>query len=167
MEYELYSIKVKPFFKKLKINFKMSLIRLFDDVARTPATFSTMIDQVFNDLSQNHGVARFRPSVDIVETEEAYEVHVSVPGMQKEDFQIDLDKNILRISGKREMRREEEDQKKHFHVIESSYGSFERAFTLPEHAQTEGIQARYEEGVLKVHIPKDEKTGRKRSIEIG
>ena len=141
----------------------MVLTRLFDDMPRTTTTsFSSMIDQVVNDITRQQGVARFRPTVDIAETDEAYEVEVGAPGMKKEDFTINVDKNILTISGKRENHNE----KKDCHLMESAYGTFERSFTLPEFANVDDIQARYENGILKVHIPKDEKTGRKRNIEI-
>ena len=94
------------------------------------------------------------PAVNIVETKEEYKVSLAVPGMKKEDFNIDVEGNMLTISCEKEMNKEEKEQQ--FTRKEYSYSSFSRSFTLPEEVNKEKIEAKYEEGVLKLMLPKKE-----------
>lgn len=144
----------------------MSLIRYnsaFNDFA--PITFTSLIDKFFND-NEKWGGSRlgFVPKVDIWETEKGYDLHVAVPGMKKEDFKIDLNEKYLTISGERKLNREVKED--HYHSIESSYGSFSRTFTLPENVESSGITARYADGVLEVHIPRNQKKLAKTTIKV-
>lgn len=128
-----------------------------------PATFSTLLDRFFNDsIGQN--LKKFTPAVDIAEDESKYEIHVSVPGMKKTDFNLDLTEGRLTVSGERKM--EEKKEGKNYHSLETHYGSFSRSFYLPEDVNSDNIEATYEDGLLKVNLPKAEKKINKAKIEV-
>jgi HSP20 family protein len=145
----------------------MSLIRYnsaLNDYA--PSSFSHLIDRFFNDkLTRSGGSAySFVPRVDILEEDKAFEVHVAVPGMSKDDFKIDLNDNVLSISGERKNSREKKEN--NFHSLEIQYGTFSRSFTLPENVDASKISATYVNGILEVTIPKDEKKIVKSTIQV-
>lgn len=94
------------------------------------------------------------PAVNITEQKDAYLVSLAVPGLKKEDFTIDVDGSMLTISSRKEERREEKDKK--FTRKEYSYSSFSRSFTLPEEINREKIEAKYEDGILKISLPRFE-----------
>lgn len=144
----------------------MSLVRYntLNDFA--PTTFSNLIDRFFNEsLSRSGGAAyAFVPRVDIIETEKAFEIHVAVPGMNKEDFNIDLKDNYLTISGERKLTREKNE--KNFHSIETQHGTFSRSFSLPDNVDSTNIGAKYNNGILEITVPKDEKKMLKATIKV-
>jgi HSP20 family protein len=141
----------------------MKLVRYNQLEPQMPASFSGMLDRLFND-SVSASLKQFNPAVDIAEDEKSYEIHVAVPGMIKTDFKIDLVDGKLTISGERRL--EEKKEGKNFHKIESQYGSFQRSFFLPEDVIVENVEASYEEGVLKLLLPKQEKKVNKAVIEV-
>lgn len=120
--------------------------------------FSDILDEFFNE-SLNYRNDNFMPSVDIAETENEFEVVVSLPGMNKEDINVDLDNGHLTISGERKM--ETEETGKSFHRVESSFGSFSRSFQLPDSIDEESITAKYENGMLNISIAKSEEKVKK------
>jgi HSP20 family protein len=148
-------------------NNTMSLVRynsaLNDYV---PTAFSNLVDRFFNEtLSRTGGAAySFVPRVDIVENENAYEIHLAVPGMSKEDFKLDLNDNYLTVSGERKFTKEQKD--KNFHSIETQYGTFSRSFGLPENVNASKISAKYNNGILEINVPKDEKKTLKTTITV-
>jgi HSP20 family protein len=145
----------------------MSLIRYNSTLNDyVPTSFSNLIDRFFNEsLSRTGGAAySFVPRTDVVETEKAYEIHVAVPGMNKDDFKLDLNDNFLTISGERKFTKEQND--KNFHSIETQYGAFSRSFTLPENVDAGNIAAKYNNGILEVTVPKDEKKTLKATIKV-
>ncbi|MCP4037113.1 MAG: Hsp20/alpha crystallin family protein [bacterium] len=93
-----------------------------------------------------------RPSVDISEGKKAYNVKAELPGVDKEDVTIEAEGQTLVI--KAEKRQEKEEDEEGYHCIERSYGSLQRVLSLPDDADVEAIEARYRNGVLKLHIPK-------------
>lgn len=126
-----------------------------------PASQRSMFDDFFNRELFNWGNNNFSasrttlPSVNIKELEKAFEVEVAAPGMKKEDFSITLDGNMLTISSSQEDQQEEKDGK--YTRREFSYQSFQRSFELSKDVvDDENIQARYENGVLRLTIPKKE-----------
>lgn len=126
-----------------------------------PASQRSMFDDFFNRELFNWGNNNFSasrttlPSVNIKELEKAFEVEVAAPGMQKEDFSITLDGNMLTIASSREDQQEEKDGK--YTRREFSYQSFQRSFELSKDVvDDENIEARYENGVLRLTIPKKE-----------
>jgi HSP20 family protein len=94
------------------------------------------------------------PSVNITENKDEYNVSLAVPGMKKEDFKIDVNGNMLTISCEKDETKEEKDKK--YTRKEYSYSSFSRTFTLPEEVNREKIDARYEDGLLKLSLPRKE-----------
>jgi HSP20 family protein len=145
----------------------MSIVRyntVLNDYA--PTAFSNLIDRFFNEsLSRAGGSAySFVPKVDVVENDKGYELHVAAPGMNKEDFKIDLNENYLTISGERKFSKEK--QENNFRSIETQYGTFSRSFALPENADAASIRAQYTNGILEIIVPKDEKKTLKATIKI-
>jgi len=94
------------------------------------------------------------PPVDIQESEEGYRLHDELPGLTKDDINITLENNVLRLSGERKF--EKDVKKESYHRIERSYGTFARAFALPSQVNAEGVQAAFEDGVLTITVPKAE-----------
>ncbi len=94
------------------------------------------------------------PAVNITEQKDVYLVSLAAPGLKREDFTIDVDGSMLTISSQKEERREEKDKK--FTRKEYSYSSFSRSFTLPEEINKEKIEAKYEDGILKISLPRSE-----------
>jgi len=141
----------------------MSVIR-YNPNDFTTTSFSNIIDKFFNDSMQRSGRSTFVPKVDVVESEKAFELHVEVPGMNKEDFNIEINDNYLTISGERKFSTEKNE--KDFHTIETRYGSFSRSFTLPDSVSSDKINAKYNNGILELTIPKDEKKLLKSTIKV-
>jgi HSP20 family protein len=131
-----------------------------------PASFSTLIDRFFNEsVSRAGGSAySFVPRVDIFEDEKAFEIHVAVPGVNKEDFKLDLNDNLLTVSGERKYTKERKEN--NFHTVETQYGTFKRSFSLPENVASDQIAAKYNNGVLEITVPKDEKKALKATIKV-
>jgi len=94
----------------------------------------------------------FAPRVDTAETDAAYEVTAELPGVAEKDVKITIDGDVLCIAGEKKAEREE--KRKDMVVSERSYGSFRRAFTLPDNVAPDKISAAFENGVLKVTLPK-------------
>ncbi len=131
-----------------------------------PTTFSHLIDRFFNESNGRSGGSAysFVPKVDIIEKEKAFEIYLAVPGMQKEDFKIDLKENVLTLSGERKLKKET--QEKDYRSLETQYGAFSRSFSLPENVDAEKIEAKYNDGILEVLVPKDEKKLLKTTIKV-
>jgi HSP20 family protein len=141
----------------------MSVIR-YNANDFVPTSFSTLVDKFFNDSLARAGGSTFVPKVDIVETSEAFEVQLAVPGLNKEDFNIELNDNYLTVSGERKFSNEKKE--KSYHSIETHYGSFSRSFSLPENVDASKINAKYNNGILELTIPKDEKKALKQTIKV-
>ena len=94
------------------------------------------------------------PSVDIFETEGEIVVKAELPGMNREDITLNLEKNLLTLKGERRFEKETKDE--NYHRIERSYGGFSRAFSIPATVDEEKIRADYKDGVLKIVLPKKE-----------
>ncbi|GAA0878785.1 Hsp20/alpha crystallin family protein [Algoriphagus jejuensis] len=130
---------------------------------QVPATFSAMLDTLFND-SLKSNLKQFNPAVDIAEDEKSYEIQLALPGMKKSDFKIDLVDRKLTISGER--KQEEKREGKNFHSLETQFGSFRRSFFVPEDVIEESVEASYQDGMLNLVLPKKEKKISKATIEI-
>jgi len=116
-----------------------------------------LINEFFNALEAQRNeepkeIVDFVPAVNTREGDDAYYIELDLPGIKKEDVEISVDKNILTIKGKREVKKEEE--KNDYYRIESMYGTFARSFTLPEKVDSENIRATGENGVVEITIPK-------------
>lgn len=129
-----------------------------------PTSFSSMIDRFFNDSLARSGGSAFVPKVDVIEDEKTYQLHVAAPGLTKDDFNIEVNDNYLTVRGERKF--VDEKKEKNYHSIETQFGAFERTFTLPENVDTGKINASYNNGILEVTIPKDEKKALKTTIKV-
>jgi len=94
------------------------------------------------------------PAVNITEVDGQYNISVAAPGMKKDDFKIDLEGDMLIISAEKEETKEE--KKKKYNRKEYNYSSFSRSFTLPTEVKRDKIEAKYEDGVLNLVLPKNE-----------
>ena len=106
------------------------------------------------------------PAVNIRETQDDYQVEVAAPGMKKSDFKIELDNNLLVISSVKEEKDEQTDKNGNYTRREFSYQSFRRTFTLPGTVEGEKIKAKYDDGVLRIMIPKKEEAKQKPARQI-
>ncbi len=100
--------------------------------------------------------ADWMPSVDISETDTAYQIKGEIPGVKKEDVKVTLDNGMLTIQGERKLEKEEKGKK--FHRVECSYGSFERSFRVPDDADSAAVKAEFKDGMLNITLPKNAKT---------
>ena len=107
------------------------------------------------------------PAVNIKDNTEGFELELAVPGMKKDDFTVEVDNDVLTISSEVEIENEENNE--NYTRKEFSFTSFKRAFTLPETVDGSKIDAKYEDGILKLTLPKKQEAlpKPKRLIEIG
>lgn len=108
-----------------------------------------------------HGA--WAPSVDIYEDKERLVLEAELPGMSRNDFEISVENNVITLRGERKFEKKTEGD--NYHRVERSYGSFTRSFTLPQTVTAEGATADFDNGVLRVSLPKREET-KARRIEI-
>ena len=128
-----------------------------------------LVNAIINSVEEQRGtteerVVDFSPSVNIRETEETYTIEMELPAVQKEAVDIQVDGDILTISGEKKLR--EEIKEEEYRKVESNYGRFSRAFTLPKRVDTSKIEATFELGVLEVSIPKKALIDTSKRIEI-
>lgn len=126
-------------------------------------TWSNWIDDLLNNdlptiFRPNFNTGMSLPMVNIGETDDAYLVEMAVPGMKKSDFNIEIDNQVLSISS--EVENSEDTTEDNYTRREFGYASFKRSFTLPDTVQEQKINASYEDGILKLHLPKKEEAKR-------
>lgn len=142
----------------------MTLVK-FNPADYRPVSFNSFIDRFFNEnLPAETGGVRFSPSVDILEDNESFEIQLAIPGLKKDEFNIEIDEKTLTIKGERKFATEKKE--KNYHAVGTQYGSFARSFQLPVTVNEEKIFAKYEDGILHVIMPKDEKKILKKTIEV-
>lgn len=134
----------------------MTLLKVNRRPNGIPTVFD-MFDEVFNrnwpaNWMEDKGA--FVPSVNIKETEKAFMLEFAVPGFNKNDFDVQIEKDFITISGKKETTNEVNAEK--YSRKEFSFGSFKRTFNLPENIDSDNIEAIYENGILHVGLPKKE-----------
>jgi HSP20 family protein len=120
----------------------------------TLKTLDSFLDNLFNDLPSAKNNGMNFPAVNISETKDDYQLEFNVPGRKKDDFKITIDKNILTVSF--EKKEETKEEGKQFIKREFVTQSFTRSFTLDEKINAEDINARYENGLLLLTLPKKE-----------
>jgi len=127
--------------------------------------FGTFFDDLFS-MNSSLPTKGKVPSVNITENEKAFDLELAVPGLRKDDFKVEVENNILTIST--EKKEEKNEVEKNYTRKEFSYSAFERSFTLPQDVvDAEKINAKYENGILLVSIPKKEnKTKPSKVIKI-
>ncbi len=135
---------------------------------RNRESMPSLIDEFFGrDLMENFFENRTginSPAVNVKETSEDFRIEVAAPGLDKKDFKVDLDNNVLTVSSEKEHKDEQEDEK--YMRREFSYTSFSRSFSLPEAVDAEKIKANHKDGILTITIPKREEAKRKPPKQI-
>ena len=126
-------------------------------IGRFPS-ISSFLDDMINDTLDSDFITKTNnrptmPAVNIIEKDQAFEVEMAIPGFNKSDFNIDVDKELLTISSERTT--ENEETSDNFTRREFGYASFKRSFHLPETVNKEEISASYIDGILKVNLPKN------------
>lgn len=146
-----------------------SLIRFTPrhDVRQLQREFDRLFESFFPTRSTNGDEALesavWAPRADLAETEDAYFINLELPGLQKDDVEINIHDGTLSISGER--RHEETKEDRTFVRVERSYGRFYRAFSLPQTINTQDIEATFGDGVLNIRVPKAEEL-KPRRIDI-
>ena len=127
------------------------------------------MNRLFEDAGRNWkgdepaSTTTWSPAVDIFETESEIVVKAEVPGMERKDITLNLENNVLTLKGERRFLKEAKEE--NYHRIERSYGGFSRAFSIPATVDEEKIRADYQDGVLKIVLPKKEQL-RPKQIKI-
>lgn len=136
-------------------NYYNELPSIFDDFSVLRNLFQQGVSKPVNSL----------PSVNVKETDAAYELEIAAPGLSKEDFKVDIDGQTLTISAEKESKKEEKQDT--YTRKEFSYSSFKRSFNLPERTvETDKITAKYVDGVLLLNIPKTEAVNNNKRISV-
>lgn len=136
----------------------MAIIRW--EPARELQSVQTEINRLFNTLFDTPTPAagnlprRWTPAMDLVETEGDYVLRADLPGISEQDVKIELQDNVLTISGERKT--EHEERKDGFYRLERASGTFSRSLTLPEGVDPQSVKASFDKGVLEIHVPKPE-----------
>jgi HSP20 family protein len=112
----------------------------------------------------NGGTRRWIPSMDLVETQDSFVLKADLPGMSEADVNVELENNVLTISGERKT--EHEEQHEGYYRLERATGAFSRALSLPEGIDAEAVAAEFDNGVLTVRIPKPAQI-KPRKVKIG
>jgi HSP20 family protein len=148
----------------------MALIRW--EPARELGTIQNEMNRLFNNFfdtpnpTANRTYQRWIPAMDLVETEGDFVLRADLPGLSEQDVNIELEDNVLTISGERKS--EHEERKEGYYRVERSSGSFRRSLTLPEGVEPDAVKATFDRGVLEVRVPKPEqRKPRKVAIAVG
>jgi HSP20 family protein len=148
----------------------MALVRW--EPVRELTSLQTEMNRLFNTFfdaptpGNGGSVRRWVPSMDLVETDDHFVLRADLPGLTESDVSIELEDNVLTISGERKA--EHEEKKEGYYRVERSFGQFRRSLTLPEGVDPAGIGATFDKGVLEVRIPKpQERKPRRVAIQVG
>jgi HSP20 family protein len=147
---------------RLKMKFRSMMPVLWGDSANNNAPYhalQTEIDRLFSDFASDfpspaqwNGTGKLLPKLDVAETENAFEVTAELPGVDEKDIDVTITDDVLRI--KAEKKSEKEEKTKDYHLVERSYGTFERNMRLPFRADSARVDAKFEKGVLKLTVQK-------------
>src|SRR5581483_8040697 len=149
----------------------MALIRW--EPVRELGTIQNEMNRLFNTFFDTPAATgaptaarRWIPAMDLVETEDDFVLRADLPGLSENDVNIELEDNVLTLTGERKA--EHEERKEGYYRVERASGSFSRSLTLPEGVDADAVQASFDSGVLEVRIPKpEERKPRKVSISVG
>jgi len=129
------------------------------------------VEKTFDDFSRRAPFAAFAsgaaPKIDVVEGKDGFDVTAELPGVDDKDVEVTVADDVLTIRGEKKSERKEEDKDKNWHVIERSYGSFSRSIALPYVPDAAKVEARFDKGILRIHLPKSaEAVSKEKKIEI-
>jgi HSP20 family protein len=145
-----------PNLKKGGVFMAIKRWRPFRDLVSVRDEMNKLFDDFFGRLPMRMEEMErmWAPNVDVSETKDDIIVIAEIPGMTKDDIKVTLHENILTLSG--EKQQEKEEKETNYHRVERSYGSFSRSFDLPTKVQFDKIKANYQDGILKITLPKSE-----------
>jgi len=136
----------------------LAILRQLDKLGKGEDMFSSMIDNLFHfhGFSPLQGINNpdFSPVLDFVDKEKKYTINIEIPGIEKNNIQIEIDDGILIIKGEKKSEKRKDDDE--LYVCERCYGMFRREIRLPADANKNDINAKYENGILLLDIPKIE-----------
>ncbi len=124
---------------------------------RNGSFFPTFFSNYFNDEVLNSLGSAYLPATNISENEKAFNIELSVPGFDKDDIKIEIEKDVLKISAQNEVKNEEKDENEKVLRREFKKSSFTRSFTIPEDIDTDNISAVQKDGILQITLPKQDK----------
>jgi HSP20 family protein len=130
------------------------------------------VQKTFEDFSRRSPIAglsseMLAPKIDIAESKDAIDLAAELPGVDEKDVDVTLADGMLTIRGKKKSERDETDKEKNWHVVERSYGSFGRTISLPFDPDPAKVEAKFDKGVLHIHLPKPAEVAKKQQkIEI-
>ena len=145
----------------------MALVRW--DPAREVDTLQSEVNRLFDTFfsgrpGEGGAMRRWAPAMDLLETDEHLVLRADLPGLDREDVNVEIKDGVLTVSGERKVEREE--RGKDFYRAERAFGSFSRSLSLPENVDADKISAEFDKGVLEIRIPKPEERKPQR-IQIG
>ncbi len=145
----------------------MELVRWepFNGLDRIHSVFNDLFDDNFGRSSAQPASTKWYPAVDVLESKDSYLIRAELPGMKKEDFNLEVKDRTLTLSGERKF--EEPANGVEYHRVERVSGKFIRSFSLPQTVKSDEIKANYRDGILEVHVPKaDEAKPKQIAISI-
>ena len=137
--------------------FRPTRLNHFQQPRLEMSDFFKEVDDIFREwrpavADDKTSAAWFNPATDVVETDKEYKIHVDLPGLKEKDVKLNIEGNVLTLSGTREERKEESGDK--YHRTERMFGSFERRFSIPDNVDVDKVEAQFKDGVLDVKMPK-------------
>jgi HSP20 family protein len=130
------------------------------------------VQKTFEDFSRRSPISGFgsdllAPKIDVAESKDAIDLTAELPGVEEKDVDVTLADGMLTIRGEKKVERDEKDKEKNWHVVERSYGSFSRVISLPFDPDPAKVEAKFDKGVLHIHLPKPAEVAKKQQkIEI-
>ena len=139
---------------------------VFSEMTGIQQEMNRLFDEFFGERRSGLAEGNWLPAVDVSENDADIVVRAELPGMTQNDIQLNLQDNVLTLTG--EKKQETKDEQKNYHRTECSYGSFTRSFTLPANVNQEQIKATFKDGVLEIVLPKaEEAKAKKIAISYG
>jgi len=143
----------------------MTLVRWkpLNDMMGLQHEINRVFDDVWRDRALGAPATAWYPAVDLIENHDEYRLVAELPGLKRDQVKITFSDNVVTLRG--EKKSEKEEKREEWHVVERSYGTFERSFHLAAPIKPDQVRARFEDGVLTVTLPKSEES-RAREIQI-
>ncbi|MFO7822671.1 MAG: Hsp20/alpha crystallin family protein [Cyclobacterium sp.] len=126
---------------------------------QSPQFFEDLLSNDLLNLNRRHWNTAYVPMVNIIETNEEFRIQVGLPGMERKDIKVELDNQVITVSGNMDQQRDTE--RNQYVLKEFNYHSFSRSFQLPDTVNSEGIDASFNQGMLTLFLPKREEAKRK------
>lgn len=121
--------------------------------------FSQFFADPFGPMTDwSNGGSGWAPAIDLSENENEYVIDADIPGVSKDDITLELLDNVVTIKGERKSEKKEEDKKKGYHRVERTHGSFQRSVQIPGGFKSDAVQAKFNNGVLRITLPKPEES---------